>query len=99
MDRNSIIHAKPLPQPPYQASAWSYRYGFREIMIFSSSKNRLRSRTRVTTFKFQNALGLKHRLRFRTRATTLMTKNVLETRLRACIQRAVFCIHELKAKP
>ncbi len=22
-----VIHAKPHPQPPYQASAWSYRYG------------------------------------------------------------------------
>ena len=29
--------------------------------------NRLRSRTRVTTFKFQDALGLKNRLRSRTR--------------------------------
>ena len=24
-NRNSIIHAKPHPQPPYQALAWSYR--------------------------------------------------------------------------
>ena len=25
-NRNSIIHAKPHPQPPYQVLAWSYRY-------------------------------------------------------------------------
>ena len=25
-NRNSITHAKPHPQPPYQASAWSYGY-------------------------------------------------------------------------
>ena len=62
-------------------------------------KNRLRSRTRVTTFKFRNALGLKNRLRSRTRVATLMIKYVLETRLRTCIQRAVFCIHKVNAKP
>ena len=75
------------------------KYGFGEFMVLSSLKNRLRSRTRVTTFKFQSALDLKNRLRSRTRVTTLMFKYVLETRLRACIQRAVFRIHELKAKP
>ena len=32
-------------------------------MIFSSLKNRLRSRTHVTSFKFQNALDLKNLLR------------------------------------
>ena len=32
-------------------------------MIFSSLKNRLRSCTRVASFKFQNALDLKNRLR------------------------------------
>ena len=48
--------------------------------------NRLRSRTRVTTFKFQDALGLKNRLRSRTRVTTLMIKYVLERRLRTCIR-------------
>ena len=68
-------------------------------MIRSSLKNRLRSRTHVTTFKFQSALDLANRLRSRTRVATLMIKYVLETRLRACIQRAVFCIHKLNAKP
>ena len=96
------------------------KYWFREFMILSSLKNRLRShtrvatfrfqsvldfknrlrsRTRVATFKFQSALDLKNRLRSRTRVTPLMIKYVLETRLRACIQRVVFCIHKLKAKP
>ena len=59
----------------------------------------VRSRTRVAAFKFQNALDLQNRLRSRTRVTTLMIKSVLETRLRTCIQRAVFFIHNLNAKP
>ena len=67
-------------------------------MVLSSLKNQLRSRTRVTTFKFQSALDLKNRLRSRTRVTNLMIKYALETRLRACIQRAVICIHKLKRK-
>ena len=60
--------------------------------------NRLRSRTRVATFKFQDALGLKNRLRSRTRVTTLMIKYVLERRLRTCVQRRVFRIHKLKTE-
>ena len=56
-------------------------------MVLSSLKNRLRSRTRVTTFKFQNALDLKNRLRSRTRVATLAVTYVMEARLRACIQR------------
>ena len=67
-------------------------------MVLSSLKNRLRSRTRVATFKFQSALDLKNWLCSRTRVTILMIRYVLETRLRACIQRGVFCIHKLKAK-
>ena len=41
-------------------------------------KNRLRSRTRVATFKFQNALGSKNRPRSRTRVTILInsTENI-----------------------
>ena len=68
-------------------------------MILLSLKNRLRSRTSVIIFKFQSALDLKNWLRSRTLVATLMIKYVLETSLRACIQRAVFCIHKLKAKP
>ena len=34
---NSIMHANPHPQPPYQASAWSYRYvPFGESMVAKS---------------------------------------------------------------
>ena len=53
--------------------------------------NRLRSRTRVTTFKFQDALGLKNRLHSRTRVTTfkfqsaLNLKNRLRSRTRVTI--------------
>ena len=42
--------------------------------------------------------SLKNRLRSRTRVANVMIKYVLETRLRACIQRAVICIHKLKRK-
>ena len=42
--------------------------------------NRLRSRTRVTTFNFQDALGLKNRLRSRTRVTTFMFQSALSLR-------------------
>ena len=48
-------------------------------MVLSSLKNRLRSRTRVTTFKFQSALDLKNRLRSRTLVATLMINSVLKT--------------------
>ena len=65
-------------------------------MIFSSLKNRVHSRTRVTTIKFQSALNLKNRLRSRTRVTTSIINYVLEARLRACIQRAVIaCINAM----
>ena len=54
-------------------------------MILSSLKNRLRSRTCVTTFKFQSALDLKNRLRSRTRVATYMFQNAfnLKNRLRS----------------
>ena len=54
-------------------------------MILSSLKNRLRPRTHVTTFKFQNALGLKNRLRSRTSVTTFKFQDALglKTRLRS----------------
>ena len=39
--------------------------------------NRLRSRTRVATFKFQDALGLKNRLHSRTRVATF---NFMDTK-------------------
>ena len=45
-------------------------------MILSSLMNRLRSRTRVATFNFQDALGLKNRLRSRTRVTIVMFHDV-----------------------
>ena len=47
--------------------------------------NRLRSRTYVTTFKFQNALDLKNRLRSRTRVTIFKFQNALglKNRLRS----------------
>ena len=44
--------------------------------------NRLRSRTRVTTFKFQDALGLKNRLRSRTRVTTFKFQSALNLKNR-----------------
>ena len=49
---------------------------------------RLRSRTRVTTLKFQSALDLKNRLRSRISVATLTMNYVLEARLRTCIQRS-----------
>ena len=59
--------------------------------------NRLRSHTRVTTFKFQDALGLKNRLRSRKGVTTSTINFNMEVRLRACIQRAAFSIHNMEA--
>ena len=44
--------------------------------------NRLRSRTRVTTFKFQDALSLKNRLRSRTRVTTFKFQSALNLKNR-----------------
>ena len=68
------------------------KYGFREFMILSSLKNRLRSRTRVATFKFQNALGLKNRLRSRTHVTTFKFLNALglKNRLRSRTRVTIF---------
>ena len=40
--------------------------------------NRLRSRTRVATFKFQSALDLKNRLRSRTRVTIFKFQSALD---------------------
>ena len=51
-------------------------------MIFSSLKNRLRSRTRVTTVKFQDALGLKNRFHSRTRVTTFKFQSALDLKNR-----------------
>ena len=51
-------------------------------MILSSLKNRLRSRTRVATFKFQSALDLKNRLRSRTRVATYMFQNAFNLKNR-----------------
>ena len=51
--------------------------------------NRLRSRTRVTTFKFQDALSLKTRLRSRTRVATFKFQSALNLknrlRSRTCV--------------
>ena len=77
----------------FNVRATLHKHGFRELMILSSLKNWPRSRTRVATFRFQSALGLKNRLRSRTRVANLVIKYVLETRLRECIQRALFCMH------
>ena len=54
--------------------------------------NRLRSRTRVTTFKFQDALGLKNRLHSRTRVTTFKFQSALnlKNRLRSRTRVAIF---------
>ena len=44
--------------------------------------NRLRSRTRVATFKLQDALSLKNRLRSRTRVTTFEFQSALDLKNR-----------------
>ena len=31
--RESVLHGKPHPQPPYQALAWSYRYSYSAISL------------------------------------------------------------------
>ena len=60
-------------------------------MILSSLKNRLRSCTHVTTFKFQSASDLNNQLRSRTVVTTFMfqsalsLKNRLRSRTRVAI--------------
>ena len=66
-------------------------------MLQSDLKNRLRSLTRVTTFKFQDALRLKNRHRSRTCVTTSTINYDMEARLRACIQRVAFSMHNMKA--
>ena len=58
------------------------KYWFGEFMIFSSSKNRLRSRTLFTTFKFQSALDLKNRLCSCTCVTTFKFQSALELKNR-----------------
>ena len=75
-----------------QCSLHVKQYGFREFMILSSLKNRLRSRTHVATFKFQNALGLKNRLRSRTHVTTFKFLNALglKNRLRSRTHVTIF---------
>ena len=70
-------------------------------MILSSLKNRLRSRTRVTTFKFQSALDLKNRLRSRTRVTTFMFQSALsfKNRLRSRTRVAIPMFDNVASQP
>ena len=57
-------------------------YHAREHIIMLEVNNRLRSRTRVTSFMFQTALSLKNRLRSRTRVTTVMFRSALSLKNR-----------------
>ena len=50
--------------------------------VIASLKNRLRSRTRVATLRFQSALKLKSRLRSRTHVAILRFQNALSLRNR-----------------
>ena len=53
--------------------------------------NRLRSRTRVTSFMFQTALSLKNRLRSRTRVTTVMFQSALSLKNRSVLWKVCEC--------